>query len=309
MKIYALVILLVAGCGAKRDQDTTVKPLDVSQFAAKRDEIAARLAEEFLDEGYVVSRQGDESLHIGDAAKYTGIGMSVMECDKTATMFSAIQESTVANGGKIVRYHSPTGSSRGETSYDTVTGVSMGLLFHQARCGSDARSVWQSHYDFVTANDGLLEPPVGDRLSPAMRWYWSEIGYALGIGERRPIEDKGLWETSLLINAEFAQRLKQPCYPIDLGMLQIIAMRKLGHNLDPAVRAQLCAATKEMKLAHMDHYCKRGDTLQWLRDWRADEYEYSLQICPWQNGFLSEGQRSHGVDFLLMYHLAKGDLL
>lgn len=312
--LKVLFFLLLISCGAKsKDIESSrdfPNPIDVSEFTHRYNEIVNRLKSEFIDQGYVVSRNPDNSAqHIGDAAKYTGLALASMPCNYAKDLFYVLTNSILENNGLIVRHASKPNGSHGLSSRDQQLGVAFGLMQYWINCSQESliKIAWQKHYDFIKSNDYQVDPP-NDKLNTGAQWFFHKLSLRLLVGSDRPDYQKATFEGNLIANAEGAQSIKSPCYPVDLSMLQIMAASKLGNRISNYAKSKFCAATKDMKLEHADIYCFRSDGREFLRNFKLDTMEYRLQRCPYETEDNEIGFRSPGVDFILIYSLLKGDL-
>lgn len=300
-----LICFLIVSCGKKAtDQQHKWVSYDVSQYQTLKDSLTHSIRERFNLDGWIVSRQNGEPYHLGDSAKYTGIAMAVLPCAQARVSVDAVIENIIAKEGFISRFKDETGSSRGETSRDAVTGVLFGLGVYSLRCGKDDRigAALKLHYDYVIGNDEHLDKG-DDKLTPGMRFFWASV-----IGIYHNVDKKSSYDqfkANLLVNGLAALKFQSECYPVDISMLQYLMLKKLGHTPKIADLLLACLNLKPLHLAHVDYICSK-DPRKFLDEWKPNEYEYKLQFCPWQDGKESAGFESHGLDYLLMEWLARG---
>lgn len=309
-----VLLSLAIGCGLNDPHDKEGEapagvipgPQDTAEFDDLAEKLKIRLLSEFVDKkGYLVSLRDEKPAHVGDALKYTGIALSVLDCDEGQPLLGAILDGIVEMDGLAPRYRPLPDSRYGKTSRDGEVGMLFGLASHWVRCPGSREGIRDTlalHHNYLVRNKFNIEP--GELMGEALKFPYLEVMRLLGVSDDR--RSAGVWEAGLIATAKGIEWLKDPCYPVDLATLQIILVARLGYEVDPYPLGQFCAATKDMALAHADWLCRRNDGKAFLRGHRLNEYEYQLQICPWQDGTQAANVETHALDWLLMYHLVGG---
>lgn len=319
LRFFLLSLTLFTACGyipdpnKNPDEDSKSRSRgwpaaeNMDRYDEYTNELEDRLLEEFVENGYVVSREANgDHKHAGDAAKYTGIALGVLPCDKGHELEQALKSSLMRYDGQIQRFEPPIYSTNyGVTSRDAEVGVTFGFVMRNLRCGVPFSLEWQEHWDFVEGNNWHLEPPSEDKLSPGYLHVFGKVKELLA-GGNADEPASWLWQAGLWANVETAESAEEDCFPVDLTALQMCFMSKMGYNISEYAASKICAASRNMGLAHMDWYCRRGVSGQFLEGYPLNRYENRLQICPWQDGTQNEGVKTHAVDYLLMKFIYEG---
>lgn len=286
---------------------------DLSAFDAQASELQTRIERDFTQGGYVVSRAPDGSVeHVGDSALWTAITMASVSCSDTRTE-DALVDSLMRNDGRWIRIDPLPASYKGnETSRDMETGAVFGFAVRYARCPASRprlKKAWQAHRDFVLGNGGRLHEGSNWNfvMTPGFRFVWDLVSYRFGFGSKPSAADERLFEAALVSGAKAIKMRKDACYPIHLSTLQAIAAAKLGMPIIDLAKREFCSDTRGLGLPLTDWFCDRGGAKEFLRDFKVDQWEYRHQRCSaWESPDVSTGERTPGVDFLVLWSLAGG---
>jgi hypothetical protein len=313
-----IVLLALIGCGrSESEKPKTVNSSppaeDVSRFDAKYNLLEARLLTEYLESGFPVSREGGEARDRGDAALFAGIAIGTLDCEAGRSIFEAIAATVGAAGGMIYRHpllEPQTALKHGPTSRDAMIGVQFGLVSRWRRCPEDRQTIadlWALHRNYVEElGNGRLFPGAGEdkQINGGLFWLWDRTANFFGINANAPRVPKERFNTDLIATASAIVAAKQACYPLHLGMLQMLTAELIGSPVNSFTRFSWCSATNGTGNPMIEWFCERGSPSSWLDNYSLESgFKYQHQKCKWQD---ADGVKElgPGLDFLLLKRLA-----
>jgi hypothetical protein len=312
MKYTFFVFILLLACAKPKSPDDAVAKLppkeDLSQFKPRAQAILERFKAYNIEAGYVVTRKPDGGIeHKGDAVLWTGLAMMALPCADGDELFRRVVEDTTRRGGLIGRWAADP-KPEAPSSRDQVRGAMMGFTERAVRCGDMelARETWRLHMQYVAANDGGLFPGAnqGYRVTEFFLWPWTMVGEFFGIQPHQG--SKTVFESGLSATAFAIVTQEAPAYPIHLATLDVILSVKIGSPVSELGLKAFCRAASGAGLGLTDWLCRRKTARTLLAAWNEDVYEYQWQRATWETPD-ADGNRTPGVDFLLLYHLAGGE--
>jgi hypothetical protein len=285
-------------------------PTTYPDMEKRGEELTRRLLSEFLENGYVVSRdRQNKPMHQGDSLIWSGIAMASLSCEDAAPIRKALVDSVLRHDGRFLRIDPLPASYKGnETSRDAETGALFGFTMHALRCPQfrpQLAHAWQKHREFVERH-GLHEGwNPNFFLNPSMKFIFDLVSHEL-LGTARPSdESRKLFEAGVLLDSKTIAYRKSACYPIHLSTLMLVLAAKLGKPVNELTRREFCHDTRGMDLPLTEWYCGRGNFGNYLASFETDKWEYRHQRCPrWESPDVDPGDRSPGVDFLVALRIA-----
>lgn len=270
------------------------------------------LVSDFSPGGQVVSLNGKDHDNIGDSRLFDGLALVVMGCEQGQKILDETLDSIVANNGQLLRYDplpQEYVDNSNESSIDMATGVMWGLAERARKCPDDAeriKDVWRLHRDWVLSHgDRLAEKVQGYGLVsvPGFRWAWDLAGYLIGTNDKPGGKEAA--EVDLIALIADVKRAKRSCYPIHLGLAQVLMATRAGHPMTKFGRWSVCQETKGLGIPLMDWFCERQAARDYLQGWQNSEWHYRHQRCSAWETPDGNGERHPGLDALIEYEVAK----
>ena len=271
------------------------------------------LMNRFVSGGYVISRRNNQPVELGDSLLWTSLALAALPCEEATQLFNAVYRSAYYRSGALVRFEPlPAEYQRDPASRDSEVGAMLGISVYASRCQNPvAKSLWQLHSRFVAQN-GWHVNSVGDPtktlMSPALEYVFSRVSDQLG-GQWLDITGgPEVFESGLIANVESVRASHSACYPVHLSTLQILLLATLNKPITPFSRGLFCSATEGMDLPLTDWYCERTNGRAYLSSFVLNQYEYRHQRCGSWEGPDGGGLESPGLDWLIMYKFAGGQI-
>jgi len=277
----------------------------------------ARFRDGFVGpKGYVTSYYTDgpragERERLGDSTLWTWVAIGALDCQTAAAMVDAQLDLLVSKAGRIDR-HDPLrvpGDARTPYSFDQESGWLHGLARHIARCGPSplVDVAWDTRDAYTAANGGRLhEDPALGRLPAEFTVLRDELAHKLGKGGRPSNARLTSLSAQLAGWLAAVKATRRECYRAHLGWLYVSGLEALGRPLSDEGRAAVCAAADGLSMPVWEHYCGRDDLAAFIRDFRYNQYEYSLQRCAWETPDGLPDLATPGVDLIVAYGLRHG---
>jgi hypothetical protein len=268
-----------------------------------------RLTSQFLEQGRVVSRDGDAPAHQGDSLLWSGLALYALPCADGTQIEDALIAEIEASGGALQRF---PGLPK-PVSMDGALGLYRGVSDLLTRCPGTAEK-WAPtlalHLQYMAQNGGRLGPG-GARLEGSFGSLVELLGARLGLGGGPDAAAVGALEAQIAAWAWLVQRayeyemLKKPenrdlpaAYRMHLGLLALETIEANGEGVSAGGRDAFCSATAGARLPTTDHYCGRGGLTEWVESFRFDEWEYRHQRAHWEQPD-GNGQRTPALDLLV----------
>lgn len=251
----------------------------------------ADLSGSFVDGSRIVSRRTSGAVeHIGDGLIWLGYGLAGLPCDIADPLERAAAAQLLSDGGNLSRH--PLRPD--DASLDGALGLYLGVVERASRCGTAA--VWTdamaSHIALVERTGGLLNERGTARMPGPFRTVMRLAARTAGVNLAAPSEQElGALEAAVNGWAKAVQtsytawkvapgKLDPPaCFRLHLGWIALRTMEKAGESVSNAGRASFCESVDFANLPVVDHWCGRGDLLEWVHSFRFDEWEVRHQRC------------------------------
>jgi hypothetical protein len=288
---WLLVASSLLSCAKAPAKEAETEPS--AAVRARYLEASERLKRDFIDEGFVVSRNAETGApeHVGDALIWTGVALFALPCDLGNELDNAAIAMVDELDGGLYRHPKLPDA----VSMDGALGLYFGVASRVARCPG-ARERWADpmgkHLAFVRENGGLLNRKSTSRLE----LHFDAPLYALvGVPDahRQADMEKEAAAWALAVKVKHAA-----CFRVNLGYLALRTIEEAGGAVTDSGRNSFCAATAGLGLAHVDHWCGRDGLEAFVAGFEFDRWEVALQRCPgWET---PDGQGFHtpGVDLL-----------
>lgn len=297
-----LIFLIILSCGKSKQIDPD--PFVVGDINVFED----RLLGSFLENGFVVSKEDNQSVDQGDSLVFTGMALSSLSCEKIEPILHGLEQMQDHFGGYLVRFDPLPREyieSRNYISRDGATGLLYGLVRVLKRCPNQAARIssikkkWQE----AVGNSFLLHPNSTAVITPSFRTFW-KVGHGIGISDLEYEE----YILSTLFTAQLIQSNKSSCYPIHLETIQNLTFEEMGKPIFKRNKDQFCKITNNMGLMLTDWYCGRNikELKSWLQDPNKSPNFYMHQRCSWEqvDGL---NKLSPRVDFIVLFrHILEG---
>lgn len=244
------------------------------------------------EDGWVVSRDAAGEPHArGDSLIWTGILLGVAPCDYVSPLYTAFSD------GHLFRHP----ALANQISVDGVLGLYYGIASRLRRCGDKEalKAAFLPHFTYTVANRGLLNPNSDIRLDLEFTYIRDLIALNLGIINAAPT-NRNNFQTMINLWVFSVMAKNASCYRVHLGWLAFRVSESFG-GLSNRARGHFCWATDDAGLPLIDHWCGRGDLLQWMQDFQVNEWEYRHQRCPARSEPDGQGYERPGIDFLIAF--------
>jgi len=322
--IFSVILQILPGCTAVESvlsvtpETTLPEPMDVSMHSAQAGFIEDRLFADFLLNNYVISKENNQQIHLGDSILWTMLAASSLPCERAKPLLSAVANSVIMNKGLVLRIEPlPPHLESDPTSRDMEIGFAFGMTVLFRNCPEYRpliRQTWGLHADYVFSQSNSLSkdgPRSKTDITPTIRYLLTEVShYILEDFERPSVFDQFLLDTSTNLAAlGRAISRKESCYPIHLTTLTFLTLDTMGSPLGETNKILFCKSTKGLGLSLTDWYCKRPDALQFLEHFKLNQFEYRHQRCDFEGPDGQGDLESPGVDFLIAYAAFGGGLV
>lgn len=284
---------------------------DLSQFDGRYRELSSRLLSQFLENGYVVSRDSrGKAMHQGDSLIWSGIAMASLSCADAPRIMDSVLRSIERHDGRILRIDPlPSNYQGNETSRDAETGALFGFTTLSLRCPqyrTQLARAWERHHNFVERHGRLHE---GNNpnfyINPSFQFVWDLVSHHF-LGTARPSsESLHMFEAGVTLSSTNIRSRKEACYPNHLSTLLMVTAARLGMPVNHLTRREFCHQTRGLGLPLTDWYCERGDAREFLAGYQLNQWEYRHQRCTgWESPDVDPGDTSPGVDYLVFKTMA-----
>jgi hypothetical protein len=303
LKSFILSIAVLLGCAKAPDADEPepASPTIAERFADAQD----RLASEFIENGWVVSRgTNGEPEHQGDALIWTGLWLGAADCAAALPSELMLRDMIRRHQGALVRYE-PLGEYAGgrEATLDGALGLYRGIAERVTRC-PETRPEWLDivalHYSYMEASGGHLNPNSDARVIPEFTYVLARLLDHVSGGD--PLHRDGDRVDRLGVqSAAWAMGVAAThaaAFRVHLALLALQTLELSGEDIGRA-RDALCAVTPGMDLPTLDHWCGRGDLAAWVDGFEYDSWEFRHQRAGAWESPDGDGDRTPGLDFLV----------
>lgn len=276
-----LLLLAVYGCAKPAPDKIAETPTD--RFA----EVAARAGAMTWPDGWITCVKPDGSRDcLGDSLIFSGLAMGADDCEHGQIYEDALVGMIHDNDGELVRHPTIRGSS-----LDGALGFLWGMAQRARRCPASTERLSAAVRAYSERNARPLEPyfPVVVR----------QVLHDMGDGDPPSEHDRGLLGSELAGWALAVVSTQAAAFRLHLGYLAFSLVDA------PKGKTAYCAAVEKAKIPLIEAFCGRPGLLDWLRDFRYNEWEYRHQRGAWEDPD-GDGRETAGVDFLVGYRQAYG---
>lgn len=287
---------------------------DLTSLRSKFIEVACRLHNDFLNRGWVISRQDGKPEHMGDSLLWTGIAMGVGGNVVGHACMDALRKCLVDYRGALFRYlpyELPDEYTKREISFDGEAGFIFGMAARISKYPDDVpvlTEMWRMRRNFIESRGGELFPKTNAFIPLPFEYAVDLISWKLGLGKRPPKAGKRLLEESVWMWSAVTNASRKSAYRVHLAFLMIMVCELLGDPVSDKCRDLMRLATTGMDIPLIDWWVGRRDAKTWLETFKYDEWEYRHQRGGYEGADGRPGLRTPGLDFLVMFDLATRQL-
>jgi hypothetical protein len=290
MKLLLCILsVFLLGCQAPEKADKEKANKDIGTIF---DEYSWRLINDHRQNGYIVSRYVDGSPeHLGEGLLWSGIAMDALPCVKAAVFAKDLFYNIRKNNGQLERIDPIAGPTwdygqRGG-NFDSETGYYFGWISLLTKCpelSTELKETWEIREDYLEENDRALWPaPEGDspvKMMPEFTFTRDAISHEFGL-RGRPHDDRlRLLEIQLLAWATAVYANKSPCYRVNLSLLHIMGLEKLGYEFSDTFKASYCEMEFGMDIPTLSHWCGNPVPLgRFISEFVPNSWEFRYQRC------------------------------
>lgn len=281
--VVDLMLAVVCACSSGDDP----KPAQVpsSKVVTFYADVVARVADGFLDGGWVVSRYtSGEPEHLGDSLIRSGIAMAALPCDGPgAEIESELASRVLVAAGALMRHR----ELPDDVSLDGALGLYFGVASRVRRCPG-SRELWrpviEQHVAMVRFLGGRrLNPASGAELELDFVYVLKRLGASLDIDTGDLGGAKDALEAQAASWAAVVLAGRTPCFRVHLGWLALRTLDELADPTSVAGRGAFCAATDGADLPVIDRWCRRTSLLPFIEGYVFNQWAYRHEDCPaWQ---------------------------
>lgn len=284
-------------------------PEDLAAQAPQTQALQERMLTGYVEDGFPVTRKGDELRDLGEGAEFAGLAVGTLDCEHGAPMFAALVADITEHGGRIHRHPALEDV---DTSRDALIGVMFGLVQRWNHCPGDRELIaqtWALHVSYVEGlGGGRLYPGAGEdkQINGGLFWLWDKVGNYFGVRSDAPRATKGRFEADLLGTVAGIVVAKQACYPLNLNLINQYTSLALGSPVANRTRFLWCAATRGTGVPMIEWYCEREPALSYLATYEP-VWSFRHQRCKWEDE--DHEKQGSGLDYLLLEGLASRRIL
>lgn len=287
LKLFCILFLMLGGCGkATKDDDK----LDVNaDLAKKREEVHARFLN-YMPEGWVVAKRGDEQVKLGDSLIWTGIALAGLDCDKAKEVLEGLTQYASSHNGWLARHPS---FGKKTDSIDGYVGLNWGLIRYAKKCkdlknAAKLYDLTRPHYRALLTEGLYYVLDRGDK-------YFGRAGITLAPSKTT----ETLFDAAITGWALGVVEGKKACYKLHLATLMAAFVEESGASVNSN---EFCKISKKADLPFTDAYCgNRSKAKDFLQEFKYDEWENRNQRCPAWESENNSGTKLAGIDFLQVY--------
>lgn len=289
-KLFVITMTLLFGCSKAAPKPA---PLDPSQdvidaYVAAEDRLVS-----LSDNGWVVSKDGDNISSQGDSLLFSWMAVGATDCDHRGSIESALSNAIQTSNGALYRHPSLPDS----VSLDGAIGLYYGLATAKD-CGTDLKGVLALHRDFVKSHGMRLNASSDTKLVPEFDYVLDLLSFRFGIASEPDASKARAVESEVSAWAFAVMASKSACYRIHLGYLTMRSLEALGAMSEQG-RSDFCSAAEGADIPIVDHWCGRGDLEGWLTNFKENEWEYRHQRCGGRETPDGNGRETPGLDLIV----------
>lgn len=276
MKFWSLFIVFSLGCShAPKEHSVAADPI-------RYQEVVSRLSD-FLDQGFIVSRKGNDN-H-GDSLIFTGLGLYGSPClDSNAELMAQALESML----KAKTYYRFPGDPDSVTM-DQYLGLYRGIASRIERCGEKER--WKE----ALSQAASASLPAG--FDYVRRFLMSKVD----LESEPPVSLRAEMEGSATLWSGGVIKDHAACYRVHLSLIALQTVEELGGSLSTQGKAAFCSVSRGTKIATLEHFCGRSDLGDFLTNFTYDVWQYKHQRCPDWESPDGNGEEQPAIDYLVAY--------
>ncbi len=290
---FLLPLLLLVACGKTPDKPAPEDPRQAVE--ARYEEAYQRLSSRFVENGWIVSRNGRAPEHTGEGLIWNGTFLSIAKCDDIAIEQHLIR-TIISNDGALIRY-SPLGEYENgrEVTLDGAIGLYRGIANRVARC-PNAAADWDLaltvHRQYLFSNGASLNTKTKASLPAGF-----EILPEVAAGYKN--ESTGPLLAQLVAWCAAVNATHSAAFRVNLSFLAIQALEDAGYTIPTVYRNGFCAATRGVDIPTVDHWCGRGKLEEFINDFQFNVWEYRHQRSGSWESPDGNGIETPGLDFLI----------
>lgn len=256
--------------------------------ATKLAEVVSRLPE-FLDRGFVISKQNGTTLHQGDSLLFSGLALYAMDCQAGQPIADGFADMLRQTDGNVYRH--PDQPDR-EVSLDGLLGMYRGINKRVQFCGE--KDLWAGLMEHTRAKVSASMPAEFNLVSSMME-------FVLGIGDCPDLRRLETLTIEVSAWADLVRLRKDTAYRIHLGLLALQTLEEMGAPLSDKQRGRFAQATDGTNLVTTDHFSGRPGLSEFLDGFQYNTWQYRFQRNPdWEKPD-GQDQEHPGVDYLVGY--------
>lgn len=229
------------------------------------DEVVARLPD-FLDKGFVVSKQDGTSQHQGDSLLFSGLALYALDCTSGQPIADAFMKMLKDLDGGVYRH--PDLPEK-EPSLDGLLGMYRGII---KRIGCDGVEPWAAVMKNHTARMAASLPAEFNLVADTLAY---KLGLS-GIPDQRRAKNLAL---EVATWAFLVKTSKTACYRVHLGLLSLQALDDMGMGVGDESRGHFAESTKGLGMPTTDHFSGRDGLKEWLENFQYNEWQFRHQRC------------------------------
>jgi len=293
--VQLLALLFAFLCACTPEPERSDRQSASPEIVARYLSASERLQSDFLDRGWVVSRDGGLPANVGDSLLWSGLALSALPCDQGDAIEANLIDMVTRHDGGLVRYE-PLANP---VSLDGAIGLWHGIA-HRITCAGKAE-LWREpvrlHAEFLERSKGYLSNEAKDAQAPIFL-YVPDLLHARLNGAANPSSDLlGVLRPALALWAKAVVDNRASCYRVHLGLLMMETLAALGKDGN---RANFCVAAKGAGMPLVDHFCGQPEPLlTFIEDFEFNQWEFALQRCAGWESPDSHGYETPGLDLIV----------
>lgn len=296
LSAFLTALLTLESCGLKPKPNI----VDSNEAIIQKYAEAINRLPRFLSDGiWVVSLTPNGNItNEGDGLIFSGLAMAALPCDGIGRQVSeGLAKAITDSGGQLYRH--PT--LRDKISLDGALGLYRGVLHRVLMCGDG--STWnipiKLHYDYVKSHDYRMNDASEALLEMEFDFILDALAARMGLREAPSTARSAILIAEVTEWARIVLAAKAGCYRVHLGYQVVRMLDELGFEPNKLQRSLFCGAATGGDLPLSDHYCGMGLLLQFIEQFKYNEWEYRHQRCGTFETPDAQGWETPGLDLIL----------
>lgn len=303
-----LVALLFASCAKPSN------PVDPSSPPERWKETADLYTDVLTSHregGWLVARTPDGDRDQGDSLTFTGEAMG-LDCPQASLTLDALERMQETYAGYYLRVEPLPDHYWGEknvVSRDGWIGVMYGMTRAWVRCPDlKARMTasWKRARAAVGAASTLHPAASSAFITPTFRYVQDLVSRMVEETSWTPPDAARVaFEGALMLSVRSVVGSKGACYPLRLGLLQLLTASAVGFPISDGAKRDLCEASASSGLMTWRWYCQDSSGLveSWLEQYQPNQIVYAHQRCSWETEDFPVGASYASLDWLTLRDL------